>query len=97
MKRLALALAFIGSAAHADPGYLNQDGCHYGTHDGWRGRYHCHHAARSYYDGNRGLRDHAPRDRDRRRDHRHSHSSSNNDAMNILLGIIVLDALLSNK
>jgi len=96
MKRLAIALAFIGSAAQADPGYLNQDGCHYGSSDGWRGMYHCHHAARSYYDGNRGLRNHAPRDdhRDRRG---HNHRNNNNDALNIILGIIVLDALLSNK
>ena len=96
MKRLALALVFIGSAAQADPGYLDHTGCHYGTHDGWRGMYHCHHAARSYYDGNRGLRNHAPRD-DRRPRHTHQQHSSNNDALNLILGIVILDALLSNK
>ena len=105
MKHLVLALALTGTAAHADPGYLNQAGCHYGTTDGWRGMWHCHHMARSYYN-DRGLQTDPPvvgdpvHDRLNNRrtnynNHNHNHNhNNNNDALNVLLGIIVLDALL---
>jgi len=104
MKHLLLALALTGTAAHADPGYLNQAGCHYGTTDGWRGMWHCHHMARSYYN-DRGLQTDPPvvgdpvHDRLNNRhtnynNHNHNHNNNNNDVLNVLLGIIVLDALL---
>ena len=100
MKRLAIALTLIGSTAAADPGYLNQEGCHYGSSDGWRGMYHCHHAARSYYDGNRGLRTHRPQQPHRplHPTHTQQHNEmSTNDALGLIAGIIILDALLNKK
>ena len=100
MKRLLLALTLFASTAHADAGYLNQHGCHYGSTDGWRGMWHCHHMARSYYT-DRGLVTDPPVTTNPGYNHgnspTHGHSNghnNSNDALNVLLGIVILDALL---